>query len=143
MKKNQLSQEFGEEGTKYVNVKFTPKNAGVFTDNVFSEDSSGTHLQITIQVKKAVVDLSGFSFSQNAVSIDQLESATVTASGFGGDAKQDGPIEFYNPADDTWTSEMPTEIGVTIKYGFHFPMRHLSSGCLRIARTNTLRTVLR
>ena len=111
VEENQLSQEFGEEGTKYVNVKFTPKNAGVFTDNVFSEDSSGTHLQITIQVKKAVVDLSGFSFSQNAVSIDQLESATVTASGFGGDAKQDGPIEFYNPADDTWTSEMPTEIG--------------------------------
>lgn len=111
VEENQLSQEFGEEGTKYVNVKFTPKNAGVFTDNVFSEDSSGTHLQITIQVKKAVVDLSGFSFSQNAVSIDQLESATVTASGFGGDAKQDGTIEFYNPADGTWTSEMPTEIG--------------------------------
>lgn len=108
---NQLSQEFGEEGTKYVNVKFTPKNAGVFTDNVFSADSSGTHLQITIQVEKAVVDLSGFSFSQNAVSIDQLESATVTASGFGGDAKQDGTIEFYNPADGMWTSEMPTEIG--------------------------------
>lgn len=108
---NQLSQEFGEEGTKYVNVKFTPKNAGVFTDNVFSKDSSGTHLQITIQVKKAVVDLSGFSFSQNAVSMDQLESATVTASGFGGDAKQDGKIEFYNPAGGTWASEMPTEIG--------------------------------
>ena len=108
---NQLSQEFGEEGTKYVNVKFTPKNAGVFTDNVFSADSSGTHLQITIQVEKAVVDLSGFSFSQNAVSIDQLESATVTASGFGGDAKQDGTIDFYNPAGGTWTSEMPTEIG--------------------------------
>lgn len=111
VEENQLSQEFGEEGTKYVNVKFTPKNAGVFTDNVFSADSSGTHLQITIQVEKAVVDLSGFSFSQNAVSIDQLESATVTASGFGGDAKQDGTIEFYNPADGTWTSEMPTEIG--------------------------------
>lgn len=107
---SQLTVPFGQEGERYIDVKFTPTQAGIFNGNVFSEAGDGTHLQIKINVEKDVLNLSGFRFSHYTVSLDQVGSTTVTVSGLGA-ASQDGNIEYYNEDTASWSTDMPNSVG--------------------------------
>ena len=57
-----------------------------------------------------MLDLSEFQFSHTSVSLDQVDSTTVTASGFG-EASQGDDIQYYDPTTGQWSTDMPTEVG--------------------------------